>query len=91
MDSTAKNVVFSGLFVFWPRERLPGYYDDAWFVNAIRYKVLRHPDGVLEYPFLGERIFHEPLMGFVRGDDPLLARYKEIIGPHLLSAIDIMV
>lgn len=35
-----------------------------------------------EYPFYGEKIFDEPMVGFVRGDDPLLYRYKQIIGPR---------
>ena len=65
-------------------------FDEAWFINTIRDKVLHHPDGVLEYPFLGERIFQEPLIGFVRGDDPLIAQYKEIIGPHHFSPVEIM-
>lgn len=65
-------------------------FDEAWFINTIRDKVLHHPDGVLEYPFLGERIFEEPLVGFVRGDDPLIARYKEIIGPHHFSPVEMV-
>lgn len=67
----------------------PVFYE-AWFINTIREKVLHHPDGVLEYPFLGERIFDDPLVGFVRGDDPLIARYKETIGPHHFSPVEMM-
>ena len=65
-------------------------FDEAWFINTIPNKVLHHPDGVLEYPFLGERIFEEPLIGFVLGDDPLIAQYKEVIGPHHFSPVEIM-
>jgi len=65
-------------------------FDETWFIKTIRDKVLHHPDGVLEYPFLGERIFEEPLVGFVWGDDPLIGRYKEIIGPHHFSPVEIM-
>lgn len=65
-------------------------FDETWFINAIRDKVLHHPDGILEYPFLGERIFDAPLVGFVPGDDPLIARYKEVIGSHHFSPVEIM-
>ncbi len=44
----------------------------------------------MEYPFAGERIFDEPLVGFVSGDDPLLADYKRIIGPHHFTPEEIM-
>jgi hypothetical protein len=40
--------------------------------------------------FHGERIYDEPLVGFVRGDDPLFARYKEVIGPHHFIPTEIM-
>ena len=56
--------------------------DEQWFVETIKGKVLNSAEGTMEFPFLGERIFEEPLVGFVRGDDPLLPRFKEIIGPH---------
>jgi len=39
----------------------------------------------MEYPFTGERIFDKPLVGFVRGDDPIFLEYKKIIGPHHLT------
>lgn len=76
------------------REHRPGSdepaFDEAWFSQTIKDKVLHHPDGIMEFPFHGERIFDEPLIGFVRGDDPLFARYKEIIGPHHFTAVEIM-
>ncbi|HPJ07493.1 MAG TPA: epoxyqueuosine reductase, partial [Deltaproteobacteria bacterium] len=62
-----------------------GLPDEAWFVRAITDKVACHQDNAMEYPFYGERIFTEPLVGFVRGDDPIFERFKEIIGPHHLT------
>ena len=55
--------------------------DEEWFVDTIQEDLVNHPDNIMEYPFYGERIFEKPLVGFVRGDDPLLAEYKRIIGP----------
>lgn len=57
-------------------------FDEAWFMKTIAEKVANHPENSLEYPFNGERIYDEPLVGFVSGDDPILAEYKRIIGPH---------
>ncbi len=65
-------------------------FDEAWFSQTIKDKVLHHPEGIMEFPFHGERVFDEPLVGFVRGDDPLFARYKEIIGPHHFTPAEIM-
>jgi epoxyqueuosine reductase len=64
--------------------------NEEWFVRTITEKVASHPDNSLEYPFFGERIFDEPLVGFVSGDDPLLADYKRIIGPHHFTPEEIM-
>ena len=44
----------------------------------------------MEYPFFGEPIFEEPLVGFVRGNDPIFDRFKEIIGPHHFTPWEIM-
>jgi epoxyqueuosine reductase QueG len=44
----------------------------------------------MEFPFLGERIFEEPIIGFVPGDDPLFDQYKRIIGPHHFTPAEIM-
>ena len=44
----------------------------------------------MDYPFFGEPIFEEPLVGFVRGNDPILEQYKEIIGPHHFTPWEIM-
>ena len=64
--------------------------NEAWFIETIRDKIANHPYGSLEYPFYGERIFDEPLVGFIRGDDPLLSEYKKIIGPHHFTPDEIM-
>jgi hypothetical protein len=65
-------------------------FDEDWFIKTITDKVTTHPEGIMEYPFHGERIFEQPLVGFVRGDDPLLLRYKQIIGPHHYTPEEIM-
>jgi epoxyqueuosine reductase len=70
-----------------PDDGLP---DEEWFRKTIREKVAIHPDNAMEYPHYGEKMFDEPLVGFVRGDDPLLADYKKIIGPHHFTPHEIM-
>ena len=65
-------------------------FDEEWFEKAVKDKVLNSPEGILEYPFYGERIFDEPLVGFIKGDDPILAEYKKIIGPHHYTPEEIM-
>lgn len=64
--------------------------DEAWFVKTIKEKVASHPGNSMEYPFDGERLFLEPLVGFVRGDDPILEEYKKIIGPHHYTPAEVM-
>ena len=59
--------------------------DEQWFRDTIGQKVENHPLNAMEYPFAGERIFDQPLVGFVRGDDPIFLQYKKIIGPHHLT------
>ncbi|MCU0844909.1 MAG: epoxyqueuosine reductase [Spirochaetes bacterium] len=63
---------------------------EDWFIDAISSRVAHHVENRMEYPFFGERIFDEPLVGFVRGNDPLLLEYKEIIGPHHFTPEEIM-
>lgn len=65
-------------------------FNEEWFINIIREKIATHPANSMEYPFDGERIFDEPLVGFVSGDDPLLQDYKRIIGPHHFTPKEIM-
>ena len=64
--------------------------DEAWFIRTIKDKVAHHPENIMEYPFYGEPIYEEPGIGFVRGDDPILEQYKEIIGPHHFTPGEIM-
>jgi epoxyqueuosine reductase len=68
-------------------ERVP---DEAWFIGAIKERVASHPGNGMEYPFYGERMFDEPLVGFVCGDDPVFEEYKSIIGPHHFTPEEIM-
>jgi len=46
--------------------------DEAWFIRTLKDKIAHHPDNIMEYPFYGEPIYEEPLVGFVRGNDPIL-------------------
>ncbi len=69
------------------RERLP---DETWFVRTLEQKVAMHPERVMEFPFLGEPMFDKPLVGFVRGDDPIFDRFKQVIAPHHFTPREIM-
>ncbi len=64
--------------------------DEAWFIRTINDKIAVHPENKMEYPFWGEAIFKEPLVGFVRGNDPIFDRFKEVIGPHHFTPWEIM-
>ena len=64
--------------------------DEDWFTLTIQDKITSHPDNKMEYPFFGETIFDEPLVGFVRGNDPIFDRFKEVIGPHHFTPWEIM-
>jgi hypothetical protein len=75
--------------VAWAREGDPAF-DEQWFVDTIQDKIASHPENSLEYPFYGERVFDEPIVGFIRGDDPILEDLKRIIGPHHLTPVEIM-
>jgi len=65
-------------------------FDETWFADILKDKLANHPDNSFEYPFYGERIFDDPLVGFIRGDDPLLTEYKTIIGPHHFTPFEMM-
>jgi len=65
-------------------------FDEEWFIETIQHKVASHPDNSMEFPLSGERIFDEPLVGFVRGDDPIFKELKEIIGPHHFTPEEIL-
>ena len=64
--------------------------DEEWFIRTIKEKIANHPDNQMEYPFWGEPIFEEPLVGFVRGNDPIFDQLKKVIGPHHFSPWEIM-
>ncbi|PKN95712.1 MAG: epoxyqueuosine reductase, partial [Chloroflexi bacterium HGW-Chloroflexi-5] len=64
--------------------------DEEWIIRTIKDKIANHPDNQMEYPFLGEPIFEEPLVGFVRGNDPIFDQFKKVIGPHHFSPWEIM-
>jgi hypothetical protein len=64
--------------------------DEAWFIRTIKDKIANHPDNQMEYPFLGERIFEEPLVGIVCGNDPIFDRFKEVIGRHHFTPWEIL-
>jgi len=64
--------------------------DEAWFEKTLTDKIARHPENGMEYPFYGEPIFEAPLVGFVRGDDPIFNTFKEVIGPHHFTPWEIM-
>jgi len=65
-------------------------FDEGWFTQTIKNKIESHPENSFEYPFYGERIFDTPLVGFVRGNDPIFNQYKKIIGPHHYTPEEIM-
>ncbi len=67
-----------------------GVYDEKWFVNTLTDKVLNHAEKGMEYPFYGEPVFDAPLVGFVRGDDPIFDTFKTVIGPHHFTPAEIM-
>ena len=64
--------------------------DEAWFEKTIGETVASHPDNAMEYPFFGEKIFMAPMVGFLRGNDPIFDELKTIIGPHHFSPWEIM-
>ncbi|MEW6076659.1 MAG: epoxyqueuosine reductase [Thermodesulfobacteriota bacterium] len=65
-------------------------FDEAWFTGEITRQIAGHPENRLEYPYAAEPIFDEPLVGFVRGDDPIFQAFKSIIGPHHFTPMEIM-
>ena len=68
-----------------------GSWGSGWFVRTIKEKITCHPGGWMEYPYYGEPIFiGDPLVGFVKGDDPLFLKLKEVIGPHHFTPAEIM-
>jgi len=64
--------------------------DEAWFARTIKDKIANHVENGMEYPFYGERLFDEPLIGFVKGDDPIFHDLKKIVGPHHFTPEEIV-
>ncbi len=66
--------------------------DEQLFLSTIREGLINHPENKLEFPFYGERIFDEPLVGFVRGNNPIFQEFKKkhIIGPHHFTPEEMM-
>ncbi len=64
--------------------------DEEWFIRTIKEKVSNHPENAMEYPYYGEPVFEEPLIGFVRGNDPIFEKFMEVIGPHHFTPWKIM-
>ncbi len=67
-----------------------GIPDEKWFIQTIKDKIASHPENAMEYPFYGEPIYEDPLIGFVRGNDPIFDQFKSIIGPHHFTPWEIM-
>ena len=65
-------------------------FDEEWFTCEITNKIANHPENCLEYPYSKEKIFDEPLVGFVKGNDPIFKELKSIIGPHHYTPQEIM-
>ncbi len=56
--------------------------DESWFKNFITDFVRNNPANSMERKeFAGEKIYKDPLVGFVSGNDPLFMEFKKIIGP----------
>ena len=95
-----KNALGEMRGLFFPRQPLldlkarmgaPGPTpDEEWFIMTIKDKVAHHPENAMEYPFYGEPIYAEPLVGFVRGSDPIFEQFKKVIGPHHFTPWEIM-
>jgi hypothetical protein len=69
---------------------LAGKINEAWLENFIAGFVKTDPANQLEQNFSGEKIYQAPLIGFVKGDDPLFQEYKRIIGPFHHTPQEVM-
>ena len=59
----------------------------AWLTGVIR-DICAGPENILTGSF-DEPAWAEPLVGFVRGDDPLYERYKEVVGPYHWTPLEV--
>ncbi len=65
--------------------------NEKWFEGFVADFVKNDPANSMKGEFAGEPIFADWLVGFVRGDDPLLYEYKEmIIGPFHYTPQEVM-
>jgi len=78
------------LNVNYVRQKDDPVFNEEWFIKTIKDKIANHPANSMEFPFEGEKIFDEPLVGFVKGDDPIFQEYKRIIGPHHFTPEEII-
>jgi epoxyqueuosine reductase len=66
-------------------------FDENWFIQRIQDLISNHPKNQMEGPHLTEEpIFESPIVGFVKGDDPIFEQYKQIIGPFHLTPYEIL-
>jgi len=66
-------------------------YNENWFHQRIEDLVRNHPKNRMQAPHLKEEyIYEQPLIGFIRGDDPIFEEYKRIIGPFHLTPYEIL-
>ncbi|MGE5626754.1 MAG: epoxyqueuosine reductase [Solirubrobacterales bacterium] len=75
---------------FYYKEDCSVEFDEVWFIKSITEKATNHPLNRLEYPFQNEKIFDEPIIGFVNGNDPIFQDYKKVIGPQHFTTEEIM-
>lgn len=66
-----------------------GRVDEGWFRDFVA-GFLTDEANSLMGDFAGESIFKGSMVGFVKGDDPLLQDYKEIIGPFHHTPEEVM-
>jgi len=55
--------------------------DEQWFIDFVADMVENDSTAEMEGKFTGEPLFRGSLVGFVSGADPMLEKYKRIIGP----------
>lgn len=73
-----------------PKREAEWLPDESWFEERLKEKVLNHSERGMEHPYYDEPIFEAPIVGFVRGDDPIFGQLKRVIGPHHFTPWEIM-